>query len=485
MQLTFEAAGYPKETNHGPIQELMRSYQNVKRIAFNRLLEGQERQTIVETIRELGVLSNARYVRSAIEEAKSVIKSQHELVKLYYNEYAWNYKLAIKDLREYQQQLKKQKYPLTVKQQRKHERLQRRVLRMAKKQAYWEEHKKQKTFPKVIFGGKKRFKELQEGKITKEEWQQARSNGLYCVGEKNRNGNGNLRIHYNKLLDQFHFSVLLDNEKRGSKRLYAPLYVPAVYRQFFQLLARGMQAYTIRLQWADNKTHIRVLVSTEHPNLAVPNGKGMAGIDINPTGIAVTIVYPDGNFRLTKWFSCPDLMYASKHKRNWLLGNLLKELFDWITAQGVNTVGLEDLKFSKKYGASRKFNRVRFNFVYRRLLDALYSRAITMQVAIQEVNPAYTSQIGEFKYVKRYGVNSHQAAAMVIARRALQLSEKLQYYDHVSHFKRTLVVPPMEGWGSQQISIISRGIAEFTAHLNNQTVGQSSIKLRMKTGAKV
>ncbi|MFX0090442.1 MAG: hypothetical protein ACFFBD_01670 [Candidatus Hodarchaeota archaeon] len=483
MQLTFEAAGYPQASALPQIQELMRKFQTVKRVAFNRLLEGQARQPIVETIRELAILSNARYVRSAIEEAKSVIQSQHELVKLYYREYTWNFKLALKDLKRYQHQLKKQNFRPTIKQQRRLKRLQRRVLRMAEKQAYWGEHKNHKSFPKVIFGGKQRFKDLQEGKITKVEWQQARSNGLYCVGEKNRKGNANLRIHYNKLLDQFTFSVLLDSEQRG-QRLTAPLYVPAVYRQLFHLLARGRQAYTIRLQWADNRTHLRVLVSTDHPNLAVPNGKGMAGIDINPTGIAVTIVSLDGNFRGSKWFFCPDLMYARKNKRNWLLGNLVKEVFAWITAQGINTIGLENLNFSKKYGASRKFNRVQSNFVYKRLINAIYSQAIKMKVAIQEVNPVYTSQIGELKFTKRYGLNSHQAAALVIARRALHFSEKLQSYDHVSHFKRTLVVPPMEGWNSRQISLMSRDIAEFTAHLSNPTVRHSSIKLRMKTGAK-
>ncbi|MFX0066501.1 MAG: hypothetical protein ACFFC7_30460, partial [Candidatus Hermodarchaeota archaeon] len=74
-------------------------------------------------------------------------------------------------------------------------------------------------------------------------------------------------------------------------------------------------------------------------------------------------------------------------------------------------------------------------FVYRRLLNAIYSHAIKMKVVIKEINPAYSSQIGELKYAKMYGLNSHQAAALVIARRTLLFSEKIQYYDHVSHFK--------------------------------------------------
>ena len=42
-----------------------------------------------------------------------------------------------------------------------------------------------------------------------------------------------------------------------------------------------------------------------------------------------------------------------------------------------------------------------------------------------EVNPAYTSQIGKMKYMKRLGISIHQAASYVIARRAMGFKEKL------------------------------------------------------------
>jgi hypothetical protein len=41
------------------------------------------------------------------------------------------------------------------------------------------------------------------------------------------------------------------------------------------------------------------------------------------------------------------------------------------------------------------------------------------------VNPAYTSQIGKMKYMKRLGVSIHMAAAYVIARRAMGFKEIL------------------------------------------------------------
>ena len=35
------------------------------------------------------------------------------------------------------------------------------------------------------------------------------------------------------------------------------------------------------------------------------------------------------------------------------------------------------------------------------------------------INPAYTSQIGHHKFMKKYGLSSHESAAMIIARKAM------------------------------------------------------------------
>ena len=42
-----------------------------------------------------------------------------------------------------------------------------------------------------------------------------------------------------------------------------------------------------------------------------------------------------------------------------------------------------------------------------------------------KVNPAFTSQIGKVKYLRRNGLSVHEAAAYTIARRALGFKEKL------------------------------------------------------------
>jgi hypothetical protein len=114
---------------------------------------------------------------------------------------------------------------------------------------------------------------------------------------------------------------------------------------------------------------------------------------------------------------------------------------------------------------------VRANFVYRQLLTTIQSQALKKGLAVKEVHPAFTSLIGDWKYARRYGLNGHQAAALVIGRRGLGFSEKL--HGHVSHSVVRLVVPPMEGWSGKQITAFARDIAGFTARLSNLTAPKS------------
>ena len=39
------------------------------------------------------------------------------------------------------------------------------------------------------------------------------------------------------------------------------------------------------------------------------------------------------------------------------------------------------------------------------------------------INPAYTSQIGHHKFMKKYGLSSHESAAMIIARKAMNFKQ--------------------------------------------------------------
>ncbi|WP_199613980.1 IS200/IS605 family accessory protein TnpB-related protein [Paenibacillus alkalitolerans] len=83
-----------------------------------------------------------------------------------------------------------------------------------------------------------------------------------------------------------------------------------------------------------------------------------------------------------------------------------------------------DSKSKLRYG-NKKANRKMTQFAYDKMTSSIKARADKMGVAVFEVNPAYTSQIGKMKYMKPLGCSIHVAAAYVIARRGMGCKEKL------------------------------------------------------------
>ena len=65
------------------------------------------------------------------------------------------------------------------------------------------------------------------------------------------------------------------------------------------------------------------------------------------------------------------------------------------------------------------------SFSYGRIKACFVSRGYHEGVEIHQVNPAVSSVIGRLKFIERYGLSVHQAAALVLARRLLNCSERI------------------------------------------------------------
>jgi IS605 OrfB family transposase len=85
---------------------------------------------------------------------------------------------------------------------------------------------------------------------------------------------------------------------------------------------------------------------------------------------------------------------------------------------------IEKLNIDNSKNSYRKFNRIKHNFIYRKIIEAVLARGIKDEVAIKEVEPAFTSILGNLKYKDMYSLNRHTAAALVIARRGMNIKEK-------------------------------------------------------------
>ncbi|MFQ6073252.1 MAG: hypothetical protein ACE5KT_11225, partial [Methanosarcinales archaeon] len=176
----------------------MRVYCSARRYAFNRWLEGK--QSLNELRKEIQELLglNSRYAHPAIVDAKAIIYSQKELLPLYILNLKNKIKVTTKKLKKNEDKLKKLSGKEAEIQKIKISGIKQRLNKLIKKKQEYEEHLKNKTLPKIVFGGKKNFNLLKKGKISKEEWKELRSNQVYSIGRKVDKGNQNLRLTYLK-----------------------------------------------------------------------------------------------------------------------------------------------------------------------------------------------------------------------------------------------------------------------------------------------
>ena len=90
---------------------------------------------------------------------------------------------------------------------------------------------------------------------------------------------------------------------------------------------------------------------------------------------------------------------------------------------------IEELDFRQKKavleGEPRRYSRMLSGFSYGKVKAYFISRGYREGVEVRQVNPAYSSVIGRVKFMERYGLSVHQAAALVLARRLLGCSERI------------------------------------------------------------
>jgi len=258
-----------------------------------------------------------------------------------------------------------------------------------------------------IFGGKKAWKLMNNGVISKEEWKNRRNYSLYSRGDRTKNGNPNIRIEDNIL------KVNIPTER--GKWVEGKLHIP----KKFDI---NLECYDVRLKYvADGNFKVMVTWEEGKP-IVVTNKNGAIGIDINPDGVAIVEVNEHGNLLHHHYEKSARLTYGNNYQRL----QDVREIANRVIKYGLNTgkqIVIEDLKFTqtKKY---KKFNRMSHNFIYRKLSEAIERKAYLSGVKLIKVNPAFTSILGLLKYKDMYSLNRHTSAALVIARRGVGIKEK-------------------------------------------------------------
>ena len=173
----------------------------------------------------------------------------------------------------------------------------------------------------------------------------------------------------------------------------------------------------------------RVFVSTQMMDVPVVTDRrrGAIGVDLNADHLAVAETDASGNC-INAW-RVPLVTYGKNtNQAEALIGDAVASVVEYAREVGKPVV-IEKLDFRQKKavleGQSRKYSRMLSSFSYGKIKAYFISRGYRQGVEIHQVNPAYSSIVGRVKFMERYGLTVHQAAALVLARRLLGCSERI------------------------------------------------------------
>ncbi|PAV29437.1 hypothetical protein CIL05_11255 [Virgibacillus profundi] len=292
--------------------------------------------------------------------------------------------------------------------------------------------------PSAVFGSKKLFKSqytkehyFNDHETWQKNWKHARHNKMVISGRKDASA-GNFVFNYDIEDKKLHFKT--------PDRSF--VYVEDVLFPYGQDQIES--AIKTQMNSKDKKKHgepfawavedygdyyiFKCMIDVESgTQVSYSKSEGVIGVDCNVDHFAIAQINAKGQL-----LSSHVMPIDIQNKKSGQITKIMEAEAIGIVniALKVNKpIALEKLnttisKVSNPYG-NKKANRKMSMFAYKKMITAIKVRAEKMGVAVFDVNPAYTSQIGKIKYMKRLGISIHEAASFVIARRALGFKEKL------------------------------------------------------------
>lgn len=158
-----------------------------------------------------------------------------------------------------------------------------------------------------------------------------------------------------------------------------------------------------------------------------PRQYGCIGIDVNPKSIGYAVADHDGNL-VAKGRLPFDASSKRRGQTLAIIADVCNSLVNLAKCYEM-PICFEDLDFSVKKAQlrehGRKYARMLSNFAYSRFIEQLTLQCGNAGIEVIRRNPAWSSFLALVKYSKMYGMSSDEAASMVLARRAMNLSERL------------------------------------------------------------
>ena len=282
------------------------------------------------------------------------------------------------------------------------------------------------------------------------DWQDARSGEFFVLGSRDEtsgcqlcvasvagDGTLTLRLRLPDCLAGQHGKYLTIQGVRfayGHEQVLAALDSNVEYaryrREHGEKAARASElGQAISYRFKRDRKGWRVFATTDMMDVPVVTDKrrGAVGVDLNADHLAVCETDASGNYVNT--FSVPLVTYGkSQHQAEAIIGDAVAGVVDYAREAGKPIV-MERLDFRQKKatleGESHRYIRMLSGFCYGKVKACFISRGHREGAEVRQVNPAFSSVIGRVKFMERYGLSVHQAAALALARRLLGCSERI------------------------------------------------------------
>ena len=300
-----------------------------------------------------------------------------------------------------------------------------------------EKEKLSSTINSVVFGTKKLFKHqhskeeyVKDQQLWREKFLQQRNKQMLISGRKDGKY-GNFVFHYNPADHQLR--ITLDSGVVVSLKVeipYGQKIVDDILTQQLNCKNKKLGGQPISWSAEDHGAYyiFKCLVETElNPHINFSTADGVIGVDCNVNHFAWANVTKDGNY-LNSGVINFNLSGKTTGQTTKIIELEVIALVD-IAVKANKPIVIEDIdttisKTGDAYG-NKKANRLKSVFAYRKMAQAIHSRANKMGVDVKEVNPAYTSISGKQKYMRKFGLSTHCSAAYTIARSGLGYKEKV------------------------------------------------------------
>lgn len=313
------------------------------------------------------------------------------------------------------------------------------ALRNTKHKLYWKLNRRNKLFQrrnnldkeikegnfKLCFGTKHLLK-TDYNKFVKQ-----RDSELFFVGRAvETSGNTNFQLLYNPKKNNFIVKVRKEIDLEDSKYEYGEIYFNQKRtKQIRQILKNKSSALTYRIKIKNDEIYLQLMFTLKHTveDCLTRSSNGVFGIDFNKGFISVTETDKQGNmiqtYNLNYRFGSGN---KTKNDLELVIGKVVKEAL----GKGKDVV-VEKLNFKVKRSEliskkNKKYNEMLSSLPYGIYGSIVKSKCAKNKVYLNEVNPAWTSYIGNIKYSIPRKMNIHTAASFVIARRGMKLIDSIE-----------------------------------------------------------